>query len=139
MRVVFHRYGDVRQLRLEEHDPGLPGRGQVAVEVAFAGVNYADVLARRGFYKWAPPPPTCVGFEISGVVRAAGEGVTDLAVGDRVMAVTRFGGYADRIVVDADRAVRVPEGMSLEEAAAVPAVYLTAWHSLRETARVRQG
>ncbi len=97
------------------------------MRVAYAGVNYADVLARRGFYKWAPPFPTCVGFELAGVIDAIGSGVTEHRVGDRVVAVTRFGGYSDEVIVEARRAWRVPEGMSLEDAAAIPAVYMTAW------------
>jgi NADPH:quinone reductase-like Zn-dependent oxidoreductase len=102
-------------------------------------VNYADVLARRGFYKWAPGFPTCVGFELSGTVSAIGAGVTEHAVGDRVLAITRFGGYAEQVIVEARRAWRVPEGIGLDVAAALPAVYMTAWHSLREVARVREG
>jgi len=136
---VFRRFGEVDALEIEACPVPAPGPGEVRVKVAFAGVNYADVLARRGFYKWAPPPPTCVGFEVSGVVDAIGAGVTTHAVGDRVMAITRFGGYAEDLVVEAARAYRVPDGMSLEHAAALPAVYVTAWQALVEVARVRAG
>ena len=138
-RVVFRSYGGAENLQVETVADPVARRGEVVVDTAFAGVNYADVIARRGFYKWAPPPPTCVGFEISGVVSALGEGVTSLQLGDRVMGVTRFGGYADRLVLEAERAWKVPTAMSLEDAAAIPAVYLTAWHSLCEVARVRAG
>jgi synaptic vesicle membrane protein VAT-1 len=142
-RVVFRRYGGPEVLEVERVPAPLPHAGEVAIDVAFAGVNYADLIARRGFYKWAPPPregaPTCVGFEVSGVVQAVGAGVEDLAVGDQVMAVTRFGGYTDRLCVEAARARRLPPRMTLEQAAALPAVYLTAWHALHEVARVRRG
>lgn len=138
-RIVFRRFGDVDVLSLDEVATPKPGAGELRVSVAYSGVNYADVMARRGFYKWAPPFPTCVGFELSGTVVEVGEGVTTHRVGDRVAAVTRFGGYADEIVVEAARAWRVPEGMSLEEAAAIPAVYMTAWQSLCEVARIRAG
>jgi len=97
------------------------------------------VLARRGLYKWADSPPTCVGFELAGTVRQVGARAEGFAVGDLVMAVTRFGGYADVVAVDARRAWKVPTNMSLEHAAALPAVYLTAWQSLVEVARVRSG
>jgi NADPH:quinone reductase-like Zn-dependent oxidoreductase len=138
-RVVFRHFGDVSVLE-EERVPSIaPGPGEIAVDVAFAGVNYADVLARRGFYKWAPPPPTCVGFEVAGTVSAIGPDVTEHAVGDRILAITRFGGYASRVIVEAARAFRLPASMSLDKAAAIPAVYLTAWHSLFEIARVRPG
>jgi len=138
-RVVFRRFGEVTTLEVESRAVPRPGPGEVRVKVAFAGVNYADVLARRGFYKWAPPPPTCVGFEVSGVIEELGAGVTSHAIGDRVMAITRFGGYADDLVVEAARAYRVPDAMTLEHAAALPAVYVTAWQSLVEVARVRAG
>lgn len=138
-RLVFRRHGEVDVLELEDFPSRRPGPGEVRVEVAYAGVNYADVIARRGFYKWAPPLPTCVGFELSGTVVEVGEGVTTLAVGDRVLAITRFGGYADEVVVEAQRAWKVPSDASLAEAAAIPAVTMTAWHSLREVARVREG
>jgi len=138
-RVVFRRFGEVDALELEDVPSRTPGPGEVRVRVAYSGVNYADVLARRGFYKWAPPFPTCVGFELSGTVDAIGSGVTEHAIGDRVVAVTRFGGYAEEVLVEARRAWRVPEGMSLDHAAAIPAVYMTAWQSLCEVARIRRG
>ncbi|MBI2395218.1 MAG: zinc-binding dehydrogenase [Deltaproteobacteria bacterium] len=138
-RVVFRRFGEVDVLEVEETIVRKPGPGELRIATAFAGVNYADVIARRGFYKWAPPFPTCVGFELSGTVVEVGEGVTSHTVGDRVAAVTRFGGYADEIVVEAARAWKVPDGMRLEDAAAIPAVYITAWQSLMEVARIRAG
>src|SRR5262245_42158144 len=133
-RVVFRRYGGPEVLEVERFEARAPAAGEIAIDVAFAGVSYADLFARRGFEKGAPPPragaPTCVGFEISGVVSAVGDGVSRFTVGDRVMAVTRFGGYTDRICVEAERAERVPSAMTLEQAAAIPAVYITAWHAL---------
>lgn len=138
-RIIFRRFGDVDVLEQDDVPVRKPGAGELRISVAYAGVNYADVMARRGFYKWAPPFPTCVGFELSGTVVEVGEGVTTHRVGDRVAAVTRFGGYADEIVVEAARAWRVPEEMALQDAAAIPAVYMTAWQSLCEVARVRAG
>lgn len=138
-RVVFPRHGTPDVLRVERAPTPTPRPHEVVVDVAFAGVNYADVLARRGFYKWAPPLPTCVGFEIAGAVSAVGADVTELRVGDRVMGVTRFGGYADAIAIEAARAWKIPDAMPLDVAAAIPAVYLTAWHSIVEVARARRG
>jgi NADPH:quinone reductase-like Zn-dependent oxidoreductase len=138
-QVVFRRFGEASVLELDHVESRQPGAGEVRVRVAYSGVNYADVLARRGFYKWAPPFPTCVGFELAGVVDAIGSNVTEHRDGDRVVAVSRFGGYADEVIVEARRAWRVPEGMELDQAAAIPAVYMTAWQSLCEVARIRRG
>lgn len=138
-RVVFRKYGDVAVLELETVASRAPGAREIRVQVAYAGVNYADVVARRGFYKWAPPLPTCLGFEISGIVVERGSAVREHEVGDRVLSIVRFGGYATEVTIDAERAWRVPNGKSLAEAAALPAVTLTAWHSLCEVARVRAG
>lgn len=138
-RVIFRRFGEADVLEVEEVPARSPGPGEIAVAVAFSGINYADVLARRGFYKWAPPLPTCVGFELSGTVTAIGAGVTSHVVGDRIAAVSRFGAYAEQVIVEAKRAWKIPDGMSLEHAAAIPAVYITAWQSLCEVARIRRG
>ncbi len=138
-KVIFRRHGAPRVLEVVTVAEPACGPEELVVDVAFAGVNYADVLARRGLYKWADAPPTCVGFELAGTVRQVGARASGFAVGDRVMAVTRFGGYADVVAVDARRTWKVPPGMSLEHAAAMPAVYLTAWQSLVEVARVRPG
>lgn len=138
-RVVFRSYGEVDVLELESVASRAPGPREIRVQVAYAGVNYADVIARRGFYKWAPPLPTCVGFEIAGVVVERGSAVHEHEVGDHVLAIVRFGGYTTELTIDAERAWPVPRGKSLAEAAALPAVTLTAWHSLCEVARVRAG
>jgi synaptic vesicle membrane protein VAT-1 len=138
-RTTFHSFGGSDVLRTEPTASAPLAAHQIRIAVAFAGVNYADVIARRGFYKWAPPFPCCLGFEVSGTVIERGEAVREHALGDRVLAITRFGGYADEVVVEATRAFPVPATRSLEEAAALPAVTITAWHSLCEVARVRRG
>lgn len=138
-RIVFRKHGEPDVLEVGTVVDAQLGLGEVRVSVAFAGVNFADVIARRGFYKWAPTLPTCVGFEVAGTVSEVGPEVHTLAVGDRVLAIVRFGGYADEVVLEATRAWKVPEGKSLAEAAALPVVTLTAWHALCEIARIRSG
>lgn len=133
------RSGGPAVLEMRNEDLRDPAAGEVLVEVAFAGVNFADIPARLGFYGPAPKPPMVLGFEVSGHVRALGPGVTHLAVGDRVLAVLRFGGYATHVIVRGDSCRRLPEKMSLEDAAAIPVVYATAWWALTEVARVRAG
>ena len=135
---VVPRYGGPEVLSLRERPRERCGPGQIRIKVAFAGVNFADLAARAGLYSPAPKPPFSLGFEVSGTVAEAGEG-TGFGEGDRVLAVTRFGGYAEEVVVDAVRARPIAGRMSLEEAAALPAQYLTAYHALVELAHARPG
>lgn len=126
-------------LALRERASSSVGAGEVRIQVRFAGVNFADLAGRAGVYGPAPKPPFVPGFEVSGVVAEIGSGVQHLSPGDRVLAGTRFGGYADEVVVDAARARRIPDGISLEAGAALPAQYITAYHAFTETARMRRG
>lgn len=109
-----------------EAEPVKPGPGEVRIAVAAAGVNFADVVGRLGNYPDAPPIPYCPGYEVAGKVTELGPEVEGIAVGDRVCALTRFGGYAEEIVTRAEGVFPVPEGVSLEDAAGIPVTYLTA-------------
>jgi synaptic vesicle membrane protein VAT-1 len=124
------RHGGPEVLQVREGPDPVAGPGEVRVRVAAAGLNFADVMGRLGIYPDAPPVPCVMGYEVSGVVDAVGEGVVAPRPGDRVVAGTRFGGHSDVVVVPASQAVPVPDGMSLEAAAALPVNYLTAWHML---------
>jgi putative PIG3 family NAD(P)H quinone oxidoreductase len=108
-----------------------PGPGELRVQVVAAGLNRADLLQRRGFYP-APPgaPPDVPGLEYAGHVERIGEGVRDFAVGDAVMGVVAGGAMATHLVVHAREAMRAPTGMPLDEAAAIPEVFLTAYDAL---------
>ncbi|RIL05126.1 MAG: oxidoreductase [Proteobacteria bacterium] len=137
--VVITRHGGPEVLRVEQRAEPQPGPGEVQVAVRAAGVNFADVMARMGLYQAAPKPPCVVGYEVAGTVSALGAGVTEFRVGDRVMAGTRFGGYAERVVARAGDAARIPDDMTFEEAAAVPVNYATAWAALRRYGNVQPG
>ncbi|RYE88062.1 MAG: alcohol dehydrogenase, partial [Myxococcales bacterium] len=113
--------------------------GEVKVRVAFAGLNFAEVSARQGIYPDAPPSPFVAGYEASGVVEALGAGVTGLAVGDRVVALTRFGGHAEVVCAPAVQVLKLPASMSFEQGAALPVNYLTAYHMLFRVAGLRPG
>jgi NADPH:quinone reductase-like Zn-dependent oxidoreductase len=125
-QMVIPRHGgpDVFETR-EVPDP-TPGEHEIRIRVRAAGINFADILARLGLYPDAPKPPVVVGYEVAGIVDAVGDAVTGFSVGDRVMAMTRFGGYADMAVVSVTQAFRFPAALSDAEAAAVPVNYITA-------------
>jgi synaptic vesicle membrane protein VAT-1 len=102
----------------------------VRIAVRAAGLNFAEISARQGLYPGAPKLPSIVGYEVSGVIDALGSGVTNFAEGDRVVAMTRFGGHASSVVVPTQTVFRMPAAMSFAEGAALPVNYLTAHHML---------
>jgi len=141
-KVVVHKAGAYDRLAIEEGKPLVAGAGEIVIEVRAIGVNYADCMVRMGLYESAKEFvgwPITPGFEVAGVVVEVGAGATDLAVGDRVFAVTLFNGYATEVKVRREYVFKVPEGLSLERAAAFPSVYLTAWFALHELAHPRPG
>jgi NADPH:quinone reductase-like Zn-dependent oxidoreductase len=138
-QVVIPRHGPPEVFEVREAPDPVPAEGQLRIRVRAAGVNFADILARIGLYPDAPKPPLVVGYEVAGIVDAVGPGVTSAHEGDRVVALTRFGGYADRVVVPAPLTFRIPEELSDAEAAAVPVTYLTGAIALYRMAAVRAG
>src|SRR3954469_10028962 len=99
--VVLTGTGGPEVLKVQERPDPAVGPGQVRIAVRAAGINFADTLARVGLYPDAPKTPCVLGYEVAGEVETVGEGVTDFALGDRVVAGTRFGGQAELVSVDA--------------------------------------
>jgi NADPH:quinone reductase len=135
--VVNETGGPEVLVHAEEHPDPEPGPGQVVVEAAAAGVNFIDIYRRSGVYK--QPLPYVPGSEGAGTVVAVGEGVTDVAVGDRVAWHDAAGSYAERVVVDAAMTVPVPDGTDLTAAAAVMLQGMTAHYLCRSTFEVKPG
>jgi NADPH:quinone reductase-like Zn-dependent oxidoreductase len=128
--VVITKHGGPEVLQVQERpDPPL-GPGEVRIQVAASGINFADVMARMGLYRDAPKTPCVVGYEVAGTVLETGEGVEGLTPGQRVLAGTKFDGYASQVVVPADDAVPLPDRLSFEQGAAIPVNYATAWAAL---------
>jgi len=125
-QAVIARHGSPDVFEIRESPDPTPAAGELRIRVRAAGVNFADVLSRLGLYPDAPKPPMVVGYEVAGVVDAIGADVTGFAHGDRVVAMTRFGGYSDVVVVPALNCFRFPGELSDAEAAALPVNYLTA-------------
>lgn len=140
MRSVWIvRTGPPEALEVRDGPDPVPGPGQVRIRVRATGVNFADVMARLGLYQDAPPRPCVVGYEVAGTVDQLGPGVTDLAPGARVVALTRFGGYAEAVAVPVSQVFPMPDGMGFEEAAAIPVNYVTAVLMLRVFGNVQAG
>jgi NADPH:quinone reductase-like Zn-dependent oxidoreductase len=129
-QVIITGRGGPEKLQLREAPDPRPVAGQLRIRVKAIGVNFADILARQGLYPDAPKLPCVVGYEVSGVVDAIGSEVRADWEGQEVIALTRFGGYADVVVVPAAQVfLKLPE-LSHERAAAIPVNYLTAWQLL---------
>lgn len=122
--------GDVGSLQLREAPDPRPQGTELRIRVKASGINFADILARKGLYPDAPKLPAVVGYEVSGVVDAAGPHAQPDWVGKEVLALTRFGGYADTVVVPQVQVFEKPASLDFERAAAIPVNYLTAWQLL---------
>jgi NADPH:quinone reductase-like Zn-dependent oxidoreductase len=128
--VVITKHGGPGVLQVQEQpDPAL-GPGEVRIDVAAAGINFADVMARMGLYQDAPKTPCVVGYEVAGTILELGDGVVGLMPGQRVVAGTQFGGYASQVVVPAADVIPLPDALSFEQGAAIPVNYGTAWAGL---------
>jgi NADPH:quinone reductase-like Zn-dependent oxidoreductase len=126
--------GGPEVLQVREAPDCAPREGEVRIRVRAAGVNFADVLTRVGLYPDAPPLPCVVGYEVSGVIDAPPR-----RAGERVIAMPHFGGYSDTVCVPEASVVPLPDKLSFAEGAALPVVWLTAWHMLVELANLRAG
>lgn len=115
------------------------GPGQVVLTVTAAGVNFPDVLIIQDKYQFKPPLPFTPGGEVAGVVKEVGEGVTEVAVGDRVIGSTLTGGYAEELLLPAASCLPIPQGMGDEEAAAFLMTYGTSYHALKDRAELQPG
>ena len=137
--VIADQHGGPEVLRLIERDTPDPGPGQLLVEVAAAGVNFADIYARQGIPPYAGQVPFVLGSEGAGVVTAAGPGAEGFGPGDRVAWTGLPGCYAEQVVIPADRAVAVPDGMDLETAAAIMLQGMTAHYLVTDAYPVAAG
>jgi synaptic vesicle membrane protein VAT-1 len=140
MRAIYvTRHGGPEVLEVRETPDPVPGPGEVRIRGRASGLNFAELMGRLGFNPDAPKPPRVLGYEVAGVVDAVGPGFSRLAAGDRVFALSRFGGHADVVCAPAAATMPIHDGASFEEAAAVPVNYATAWLMLFRTASVRPG
>jgi len=138
-QIVTTGNGGVEVLKVEEKPDPQPAKGQVVIRVKAAGLNFADILARQGLYPDAPKKPCVMGYEVSGVVESAGEGVDQGLTGKAVVALTHFEGQAEMIAVESTQMFEKPESLSFEQAAAIPVNYLTAYALLAVMGSLQPG
>ncbi|WP_406319691.1 NAD(P)H-quinone oxidoreductase [Streptosporangium sp. NBC_01639] len=137
--IVIDKPGGPGVLAWREVPDPLPGPGDVLIDVAASAVNRADVMQRQGLYDPPPGASPYPGLECSGVVAEVGSDVEDFKPGDRVCALLAGGGYAEKVAVPWQQVMRVPDGVSLVDAAALPEVACTVWSNVFMVARLRKG
>lgn len=137
--IVIEKYGPASTLTTRDAVRRAPGDDEVAIDVAYSGINFADIQMRLGLYPDAPKRPFVPGYEVSGTIAEVGKAVTDLAPGDRVVAGTYFGGYASTVTIPARQVFKLPAAYDLAAGAALPVAYFTAQLAVLEMARVRRG
>lgn len=133
---MLTKKGGPEALQIVELPVEPPGRGQLRVCVRAAGVGATDLLILSGKYRYAPRIPLVPGYEVAGVVDAVGAGVSGFVVGDRVAALSVYGGFAEVLVRDAEHFLPIPDGVSDRDAAAVILNFVTAWQMIHRVANV---
>ncbi|HET8910270.1 MAG TPA: NADPH:quinone oxidoreductase family protein, partial [Ktedonobacteraceae bacterium] len=137
--VVCKAYGPPESLVLEEVAPLKAGRGEVVISVKACGINFPDTLIIQGKYQFKPEMPFSPGGEIAGIVKELGEGVEDVRVGDRVIAFTGWGGFAEEAVTSARNLIPMPEQMDFAAASAFVMTYGTSHYALKDRAQLKPG
>ncbi len=134
-----HEWCEPEQMKLGEVPVPRAQDSQVLIRNRAAALNFFDLLQIQGKYQVKAPLPFTPGAEVSGIVEAVGAGVTNIAPGDRVLAFTDGGGYAEYSLANSFRTFRIPDGMTFDQAAALPIVYHTSWFALKQRAQLREG
>jgi NADPH2:quinone reductase len=137
--VLCKKFGPPDTLVVEDVPSPRAAAGQVVVTVKAAAINFPDSLIIEGKYQIRPEPPFSPGFEVAGVIKECGAGVTGFAVGDRVIAITTWGGYAEEVAVGAENLIPMPAAMDFPAAAAFMTTYGTSYYALKDRAGLRAG
>ena len=137
--VICKRHGLPDTLVCEDVPSPTAGKGQVVISVKACGVNFPEVLIIQDKYQFKPPLPFTPGSEVSGTVKEVGEGVTGFKVGDPVMALLNWGGYAEEVAVETERVAAIPKGLAYDVAASFGITYVTSYHALKDRARIAPG
>jgi NADPH2:quinone reductase len=137
--IVCKEFGPPESLVVEDVESPVPGPGEAVISVKAASVNFPDVLIIQNKYQFKPPLPFSPGSEVAGIVKAIGEGVTDVKPGDEVLAMTTYGAFAEEVKTEARRLLPIPAGMTFADAAAFGLTYATSEHALSDRGALKAG
>ena len=139
-QIKIYSPGSWDKLKIEDYKPKSPNEEEVQIDIFAFGVNYADICVRWGIYESAKKFigwPICPGFEFSGTIKKVGSKVSDFKIGDKVFGVSFFNSYATNVTVPSHQIYKVPSNITMEQAAGIPAVFLTAYHALFQNIHIR--
>lgn len=137
--IVLSSTGGPEILKVTEVDTPQPTADEILIRVKYAGINYADILSRKGLYSWSEDLPYILGLEAAGEVVEIGSNVDSVEIGDRVVFGGKNGGYAEYLTIHKDYILPAPEQYNWKEAASFGVTFFTAWVAMHEMARVRSG
>jgi len=137
--VIITKYGPPEVLQVRERPTPSPGEGQVLVRNHFSGVNFSEIMARMRLYPGAPKPPTTLGSEACGIIESIGKDVTQFKPGDKVMLFCRYNSYATHIITEEKMLMKMPSAFSMQDGAAFPVVYITAYMMMFDLGNFRDG
>ena len=137
--IICSKYGLPNTLEYKEVDDPKPKKGELLVAIKACSVNFPDTLIIQGLYQYKPEPPFSPGSDIAGIVEEVGEGVTQFKVGDEIVGFNPYGGFAEKVTVNANVCFPKPKGMSMVNASAFLMAYGTSYHALKDRGELKEG
>ena len=137
--VILTKYGAPEVLKVKELENIQPKSNEVRVKVHYAGINFAEIMARMKLYPGGPKPGFVLGGEVSGIIDKIGKGVEGLNIGEKVMGISPNGSYSSQVCINSDAVIKLPNSFQLDEAAAFPVVYITAYMMMFDLGNLQDG
>ena len=137
--VILTKYGPPEVLKVKEFDTPEPSSNEVRIKVHYAGINFAEIMARMKLYPGGPKPGSTLGGEVSGIIEAMGQDVKDLKIGQKVMGLSLNGSYSSHVCMDSNSIIPLPDNFNLDEAAAFPVIYITAYMMMFDLGNLQDG
>jgi len=138
-RIEYIKFGGPDVLKVKDFTLSEPNHDEVQIKTHFAGINFAEIMTRMGLYPGAPKPPSCIGGEASGIIQKVGSNVSDFKQGDKVMVFAPFNSYSSHINVHKNMLIKLPDCFTMEQGAAFPVVYITAYMMMFDLGNLKKG
>ena len=137
--VILTKYGAPEVLKVQELKDVEPSNNQVRLKVHYAGINFAEIMASMKLYPGGPKPGSVLGGEVSGIIDKIGKDVKGLSIGEKVMGLSLNGSYSSHVCIDSNSIIKIPDNFKLDEAAAFPVAYITAYMMIFDLGNLQDG